>query len=353
MSIEEKKEIVAPVYQTGNYLDTDAGKAAQEALKMAQGGVTGYGGFAYGRQDQLDAIMDSILNRKPFSYNFNEDALYHQYKDKYIKQGKMASADVIGQAAAMTGGYGNSWAATAGNQAYQAHLENLNDIIPELYQMAYERYQGEGQDLVNKYGVLSDDYSRAYGEHMDGYEMAKDAYNMALNSYNTGYSNYYDAQDRKNSLAAQGFEDALALANYNMNLEAHNAEMEQINNSILVDDEDEDPRLLPTAEIFDGALEAYKMGGDAGLEQYLKKYPEYNNDMAEQYARDYAKPIDETDFKDRNWTTVKDTRNGLWGVDWNDVVSDGVNEYTLQELKDEGGYTRKELKELMKKLGLS
>ena len=214
MSIEEEKVIGLPVYKTGNYLDTKEGQDAKEEVNRAQGVVTGYGGFAYGRQDQLDAIMDSILNRKPFSYNFNEDALYHQYKDKYIKQGKMASADVMGQAAAMTGGYGNSYAVTAGNQAYLAHLENLNDIIPELYQMAYERYKGEGDELTQKYGVLSDDYNRQYGKHMDGYSMAKDALAVAQNAYDSGYSNFYNDQDRANALIAQEFEDALALAEH-------------------------------------------------------------------------------------------------------------------------------------------
>lgn len=353
MSIGEKKEIVAPVYQTGNYLDTDEGKVLRDALKKAQGGVTGYGGFSYGRQDQLDSIMDNILNRKPFSYNFNEDALYHQYKDKYIKQGKMASADVMGQAAAMTGGYGNSYAATAGNQAYLAHLENLNDIIPELYQIAYERYKGEGEELANNYGVLSDDYDRKYGKHMDGYSMAKDAYNMALNSYNTGYSNYYDAQDRANALIAQGFADELALGNYNMNLEAHNADLEQANVEPNEDNGGAPGYKTPTAAIYAGALEAYNKGGDAAVEQFLEMYPEYDVAAAEDYAVKYGTAFSKADFKDRNWEAVDDTLNGLWGVDWNDTVTDGVNTYTLRELKDQGGYTDKELKELMKALGLS
>lgn len=349
MSTEKEKEIVAPVYQTGNYLDTDEGKVAQEALKKAQGGVTGYGGFSYGRQDQLDAIMDSILDRKPFSYNFNEDALYHQYKDKYIKQGKMASADVMGQAAAMTGGYGNSYAATAGNQAYLAHLENLNNIIPELYQMAYDRYKGEGEELVNKYGVLSDDYDRKYGEHMDGYSMAKDALTVAQNAYDTGYSNFYNEQNLANSIAAQEFADELALGNYNMDLEAHNANMAKVE----ADLNGNPVYKTPTTDMYTAAIDAYRKGGEEELTKYLEMFPDYNVELVDDYAHKYAKPINDTAFKDRNWSVVDDTWNGLWGVDWNDTVTDGVHTYTLQDLKDQGGYTNKELKKLMKDLGLS
>lgn len=111
--------------------------------------------------------MYRINNREKFSYDLNGDALYQQYKDKYIQQGKMAMQDTMGQAAALTGGYGNSYAATAGNQAYQAHLNNLNDIIPELQQMAYERYKQEGQDLLNQYSMAKDVYDTKYGEHRD------------------------------------------------------------------------------------------------------------------------------------------------------------------------------------------
>lgn len=118
-------------------------------------------------EEAWKAAMDKINNREKFSYDLNGDALYQQYKDKYIQQGKMAMQDTMGQAAALTGGYGNSYAATAGNQAYQAHLNNLNDIIPELQQMAYERYKQEGQDLLNQYSMAKDVYDTKYGEHRD------------------------------------------------------------------------------------------------------------------------------------------------------------------------------------------
>ena len=107
-------------------------------------------------QEQLNEIMDKILNREKFSYDLNGDALYQQYKDKYLQQGKMAMEDAIGQASTMTGGYGNSYAQSVGQQAYQAQLENLNDIVPELWQMAYDRYNQERQALGSSGGSSSD-----------------------------------------------------------------------------------------------------------------------------------------------------------------------------------------------------
>ncbi len=118
-------------------------------------------------QTQLNDVMDKINNRDKFTYDVNGDALYQQYKDQYINQGKLAMQDTMGQAAAMTGGYGNSYAATVGNQAYQASLQQLNNVIPELYQMAYDRYNQEGQDLLNQYGIYSDRENTDYGRYRD------------------------------------------------------------------------------------------------------------------------------------------------------------------------------------------
>ena len=68
---------------------------------------------------QLDDIMNRIMNREQFNYDLNADALYQQYKDQYIHGGNLAMQDTMGQATAMTGGYGNSYAQSAGQQTYQ------------------------------------------------------------------------------------------------------------------------------------------------------------------------------------------------------------------------------------------
>jgi peptidoglycan hydrolase-like protein with peptidoglycan-binding domain len=152
-------------FKYGNYQESDVVKDAYNSLNehLAQKP----GEYQSQWQAQLDDTINKIMNREKFSYDLNGDALYQQYKDKYIKQGKMAMGDAIGQASAMTGGYGNSYAQSVGQQAYQAQLENLNDIVPELYQMAYDKYNQEGQDLYNQYAMLGDRESQDYGRHRD------------------------------------------------------------------------------------------------------------------------------------------------------------------------------------------
>ena len=71
-----------------------------------------------GKYDNLiNDNLNNILNRKQFSYDANKDTLYNQYKDMYTRNGQTAMQDTMGNAALLTGGYGNSYATTAGQQA--------------------------------------------------------------------------------------------------------------------------------------------------------------------------------------------------------------------------------------------
>ena len=166
----------------------------------ADNAIQNYGDFSYSNQSSVDDIMNKILNREKFSYDVNADALYQQYKDKYIQQGKMAMQDTMGQAAAMTGGYGNSYSAMVGNQAYQSSLNQLNDVIPELYQMAYDKYNQEGQNLYNQYGMLVDDRNSQYSMWGDKYNrlQGERSYysNEAANQWNRDYGVYQDEYGR-------------------------------------------------------------------------------------------------------------------------------------------------------------
>ena len=209
-------------FKYAEYAESDAVKDANKASQDAAKALTDYGSkFTYVNQEALDDALKNYLSRGEFSYDFNADALYQQYKDKYIQQGKMAMADTIGQASAMTGGYGNSYAATAGNQAYQASLQNLNDIIPELYQMAYDRYNQQGQDMLNQYSLLSTDRDAQYGLWSDGYNRLasdRDYYQGLYDNERTfDYGKYSD--DRTLAHSEHTNEQAYAYNNYRDSIE--------------------------------------------------------------------------------------------------------------------------------------
>ena len=147
------------------YAESEAVRQANALLQQHMNNRPG----AYQNQwkAQIDDYLNQIENRGDFSYNFNEDALYNQYKDQYIRQGQMAMMDTAGQAAALTGGYGNSYAQNVGQQAYNQHLTQLNNIIPELQQQAYGRYMDEGQRLQDMYNMYMGMENQDYGRYQD------------------------------------------------------------------------------------------------------------------------------------------------------------------------------------------
>lgn len=150
---------------------------------------------------QIQDMLNKYMNRENFSYDFNADPLYQQYKNQYMQKGQMAMMDTMANAAALTGGYGSSYATTAGSQAYQAYLTQLNDVIPELYHSAYSRYQNEGETLLNKMGLLQNMDQAEYGKYRDTvsdyldnlkYQSGKfsDAYNREYADYQQKWQQY-------------------------------------------------------------------------------------------------------------------------------------------------------------------
>ena len=155
-------------YQDFKYDDYTKGDAVKQAEALLQQQIAQKPGeYQSTWQNQLNDTLNKILNREKFSYDINGDALYQQYKDQYTTQGKQAMMDTMGQASAMTGGYGNSYAQTVGQQTYQGYLQQLNDRVPELYQLALSQYNQEGQDLYNQYGLYADRENQDYGRHRD------------------------------------------------------------------------------------------------------------------------------------------------------------------------------------------
>jgi hypothetical protein len=170
--------------------------AYQQALAALQQAQQSMPSYQASYDQQLQNVYDQIVNRKPFQYNVNEDALYQQYRDQYAQMGQMAMMDTMGQAAGLTGGYGSSYAQAAGQQAYQGYLQQLNQVVPELYGMARDAYDQEGQNLMNQYAMLGDMADTEDGRYQDqlnqywqNLNFAKD---QADDAYERGYGQAMD-----------------------------------------------------------------------------------------------------------------------------------------------------------------
>ena len=145
-------------------LNRDAYSAAAE---MAKNGVGAQPTYAGSYDQQIADLYDRIQNREKFNFDLDGNALYQTYKDKAIQGGKLAMRDTMGRAAALTGGYGSSYGQAVGQQAYDAQLQKLNDVIPELYQQAYQQYRDEGTDLQQQYAMAGKLAADEYAKHRD------------------------------------------------------------------------------------------------------------------------------------------------------------------------------------------
>lgn len=193
----------------GGYIPGAHVNSAEQYLKTLQSQKPGDYSGKYTRQ--AEALLGQIINRKPFSYDANSDPLYQIYRDRYIMGGQRAMENAMGQAAQLTGGYGNTYAQTVGQQQYQQYMEGLNDKVPELAQQAYTRYQGEGDRLRQSYQLLQSADDAAYGRWADGYnrwsnetQQAQSAYESA---YDRDYSRYNDQRnyDQQQSHSARQY----------------------------------------------------------------------------------------------------------------------------------------------------
>ena len=139
--------------------------------------------------DRIKELYELIAGREGFKYSPSEDPNYHSYRQDYERQGRLAMRDAVAEAAHLSGGYGNSYAHSAGQQAYGSYLEKLNAALPELYSAAYQRYVDEGdrlnQQLSAAMGMDANEYQH-YADERD-WQMAEDKFD---------YQKQSDAYDR-------------------------------------------------------------------------------------------------------------------------------------------------------------
>lgn len=129
-----KYEQYLPYQETRNYDDS----ARQQAEKLLTQTDDPY-------QADVDQLLNSLLGAD-FNYDPASDALYSTYRKQYLREADLAAQDALGDAAALTGGRASTAAVTAAQQAGNYYRAKAADKLPELYQLAYDRYLGSRDD---------------------------------------------------------------------------------------------------------------------------------------------------------------------------------------------------------------
>ena len=168
----------------------DAMEYTNQLLAKLSSGRTSY-------TSQVEAMMDKIMNREDFEYDVDSDQLFQQALASAMNSGKTAMQDTIGQASALTGGYGSTYATSAGNQAYNAFIEDAYNNIDEYYRMAMEAYQMEGEEMFNQLGMFVDadnrEYQRTYDAWSANFANAESMYNKEYGQWQDSVNNAFQS----------------------------------------------------------------------------------------------------------------------------------------------------------------
>lgn len=177
--------------------------------------VNGYGPFQDTREkptysnrydQQINDLLQQYVNREKFRYDYKNDPLYANYRKQYQREGQRATQDALAEAAAASGGIPSSYAASAAAQAQNYYASQIADKIPELEQLAYQKYlddaslqqskistlQGQEQLDYAKYidalGQYNTDRNFDYGVYSDRYNQIANNLGLAANQQSTQYS---------------------------------------------------------------------------------------------------------------------------------------------------------------------
>lgn len=283
------------------------------------------GGTYQSRNKKEIEDLTKEFNSREFDYNPAADNAYRDYARMMAESGQKAMTDTMGKAAAMTGGYGNSYAATAGQQVYNDYMAQAAAAQTDFEDRAYARFANENARLMDKIGMLENQETKDKAAWEEDY----------LNDLN----------------AATMRGDTAALAQiYGM------TEQQYID---YADEQYKASLAMPTQEIIDQAVNEYMAKGYLGsgektaegqealIDGIVEKYVEmgYNPDAitsAMLQARDAGEYV-----TDRQWTYVS-------GGGKNAIFTDQYgNQFYQEEILDwakNQGASEEDIKTLKKKL---
>lgn len=208
-----------------------AANAGAEGVRSSWGGYTGGGDggsfhldamspndYTYGSAPEytnrydgtIQGLLNQVVNREEFSYNPDTDPLASAYKKQYAREGQRATQDTLGAAAAATGGLPSSYAVSAAGQAGNYYASQMADKIPELYQLAYNKYVSDRSMKLSDLGAVQSAEQADYNKYLN-----------QLNQYNTdrnfGYGQYLDEVNNQNLIRQENA--ALSDSEYQRRLE--------------------------------------------------------------------------------------------------------------------------------------
>ena len=176
-------------------------------------------GDANGYQGVINALLADIAGAK-FTYSAKDDpryALAEEYAEKAMK-------NQMAESAALTGGYGNSYSAAAGQQVYDDYMEGAVDSLEDR---AYSRFRDEQNDRYQRLNTLigleGTAYDRALERENTEYNRAETANATAQARLRTFFEEGGSIENLPEDVkTASGYTDAEIAAIYQSAQESRN-----------------------------------------------------------------------------------------------------------------------------------
>lgn len=106
-------------------------------------------------EEEIGAL-ETEYGSRAFSYDPESDAGYQNFLKLMQDNGKKAMEDTVGKASALTGGYANSYAASAGQQVYNDFVKQGAEAQAGFRQLAQDEFDAENQRILNQLNLLKD-----------------------------------------------------------------------------------------------------------------------------------------------------------------------------------------------------
>lgn len=330
---------------TGNYASFTPSDSYAKAMEYTNSLLAELSSGRTSYTDQINNLMSEISGREAFSYDMNTDTMFQNYLASMMQSGKSAMADTMGQASALTGGYGSTYATAAANGAYNQYIQDAYANLPDYYSMALDKYNMEGQNLYNQLEMYSVADENEYNRLANAYSMNLQ---NAANMYDQEYNNYWQTQNHNEAVRQYDEDMAYKYASLAQDQAQYEANLAyDLANSLGSSSKSGSSNITDSQRqgYLEEALKAYNTGGVEALEQYEATLPD--NEQLIYDVEDYIAEFGKLPEEKRTYTKTDDTINWFWGSDDDDEVTDQYgNKYKLSDL--EKFLSKEEIKKLTK-----
>lgn len=147
---------------------------------------------------QIQDLLTQMKNRPQFSFNAEIDPNVQAYKQQYMDMGNKAYENQLGA----SGNRINTAIAATANQSRDEYNRRFMDMMPAIYEQAYNKYRNDNTDnmnMLNTYINLDDkSYDRYSKEQADTINRFKDTVGQYYDNYQSEINNLTNDNDPSN-----------------------------------------------------------------------------------------------------------------------------------------------------------